>query len=136
MAERILVVDYGETIIGIQNANGGKYIPYFDEKRIRALERLEQADEVVTYNGNRYDIGKLNNLSIMLRGREFLIAGIHTDMRELCWPGIIGSSLESTFNKYYDQSRVFPDTYEGSNQKDVYMTLMLWRYWKKLGRFK
>jgi hypothetical protein len=132
---RFLVVDVGESIIGVQDARRGRYFAYYGDKRIRALERLEEADEVITYNGNRYDIDKLNKLSIQLRGINFCMQGIHTDMRELCWPGILGSNLLSTYEKHIGIAFDFPDTYEGSNRSDVYMTKMLWLHWKKHGSF-
>lgn len=129
MRRNTLVVDVGETIIGIQNPNGGAYIGYRSEKRVRALERLEKADEVVTYNGNRYDIQELNRLSRELRRCKFLMNGLHTDMSEICWPGILGSSLADTFREHSLAPRIFPDTYEGSNRRDVYMTMALWKWW-------
>jgi len=135
MAGNILVVDVGESILGLQRVHHGRYVPYYGENRIRALERLEQADEVVTYNGNRYDIEKLNELSLRLRRKEFRMRGIHTDMQDLCWPRILGSSLSNTYAHYCGTKKAFPDTYEGSNRCDVYRTLMLWRYWKENGSF-
>ncbi|PSJ18149.1 ribonuclease H-like domain-containing protein [Nitrosomonas supralitoralis] len=136
MSEKILVVDVGESIIGIQPVKFGRYIPYYGDKRVRALERLEDAGEVVTYNGNEYDIRELNKLSIRLRNTDFIMRGIHTDMRELCWPNIWGSNLRDTYKRYCSIKTEFPDTYEGSNRSDVFRTLHLWRYWKKHKEFR
>ncbi len=123
------------SIIGIQNAHRGAYIPYYKDKRIRAIERLERADEIVTYNGNHSDISELNKLSQELRKVEFNFSGTHIDMREKCWPNIWGSNLLDTFSKHLNSNKQFSDDYEGSNRADVYMTLMLWKYWKKYGKF-
>ena len=133
---KTLVVDVGQSIVGIQNARQGRYIAYYGDNRRRALERLENSDEIVTYNGNRYDIHELDKLSNKLRGMSFRMTGVHTDMQELCWPEILGSNLASTFRKHIGVEREFPDTYEGSNQRDVYMTKMLWLHWKKHGKFR
>ncbi|MBL1270857.1 MAG: hypothetical protein COB25_000270 [Oceanospirillales bacterium] len=131
-----LVVDVGQSIVGIQNARRGRYIAYYGDKRRRALERLEDADEVITYNGNGYDISELDKLSAELRGTQFCMTGMHTDMRELCWPGILGANLTSTYREHIGVEREFSDTYEGSNQSDVFMTKMLWLHWKKHGKFR
>lgn len=133
---KTLVVDVGQSIIGIQPVRFGRYIPYYGDKRIRALERLEEADEIVTYNGNEYDISELNKISTCLRGKPFTTLGGHIDMREICWPNIWGSNLTDTFKKYCIEQREFPKTYEGSNNSDVFMTLCLWRYWKKHKHFR
>lgn len=132
----ILVFDVGENIIGVQNTNGGRYISYRGEKRINAIERLEKAHEIVTYNGNRYDLEKINELSLSLRGSSFVPPKKHTDIREEYWPNILGSSLGNTFKENIKKSREFPDTHEGSNQADVYMTLMLWKKLKTLNKHK
>jgi CRISPR/Cas system-associated protein Cas10 (large subunit of type III CRISPR-Cas system) len=132
----ILVFDVGENIIGVQNTNGGRYIPYRGEKRINAIERLEKAHEIVTYNGNLYDLKKVNELSHSLRGFSFTPPKKHTDIREEYWPNIWGSNLYNTFKENIKKSREFPDTYEGSNQADVYMTLMLWKKLKTLNKHK
>jgi len=124
-----LVFDVGMSIIGIQNSNGGRYIPYYGDGRKKALERLERACEIVTYNGNRYDLKELNTLSLSLRGKGFKAPKNHIDIREKFWPNILGKCLGDTFNDNVASSRVFPDTYEGSNQADVYRTWMLWKHW-------
>lgn len=115
-----LVVDVGQSIVGIQDARRGRYFACYGDKRRRALERLEEADEVITYNGNRYDICKLDELSDKLRGTKFHMIGVHTDMRELCWPNILGSNLISTYKQHVGIKFEFPDTYEGSNRSDVF----------------
>lgn len=129
-----LVVDVGTTIIGIRAVNG-RYFAYYEEKRIRALERLESAVEIITYNGKQYDFMELDKLSRRLRSKPFSPKGSHTDIRELFWPGILGSSLNITFNKNLGDCHKFPDTYEGSNMKDVYQTLALWRHLRNQTQF-
>ncbi len=53
------------------------------------------------------------------------INGIHTDMRSICWSDRIwGSNLQGTIPP-------FPDTYEGSAERDCYMTFKLWELWKQ-----
>jgi hypothetical protein len=135
MPKKILVVDLGQAIIGIQPVKFGKYIPYYGDKRIRAIERLERADEIITYNGKRYDLDELDKLSNLLRYKKFSFSGIHTDMREICWPNILGSNLKNTYERYCNVKKEFPETYEGSNRSDVFMTLSLWRYWKENKEF-
>lgn len=131
-----LVIDVGQSIVGIQDARRGRYIAYYGDKRRRALERLEETDEVITYNGNRYDVLELDKLSVKLRDTNFRMKGVHTDMREFCWPGILGSSLVSTYKKHIGAEIKFPDTYEGLNRSDVFMTKMLWLHWKKHEKFR
>lgn len=135
MNSNTLVLDVGQSIIGLQKPYRGRYMPYYEQKRIHAFGRLESADEIVTYNGNGYDLDELNKLSLKLRDKDFEFLGIHTDMKEIIWPGIRGSNLSGTYSLYFSSVKKFPDTYEGSNRSDVYMTLMLWRYWKSGGKF-
>ncbi|UAA40618.1 hypothetical protein KIH87_09875 [Paraneptunicella aestuarii] len=137
MANKVLVTDVGTAIVGIQGVFKGRYTPYKGTKIIRALKRLEDADEFITYNGKGtdgsgigFDLKQLNEFSLMYRDTEFSPKGTHTDMREIFWPNIIGSCLFDTFNRYCKFDREFADSYEGDNRRDVYMTLMLWKCWK------
>ena len=53
-------------------------------------------------------------------------------MSSVCWSDRIrGSSLENTYKIQFGACPEFPDTHEGSNQRDVYMTFKLWEAWKQ-----
>jgi hypothetical protein len=126
MKSKILVFDVGQNLIGIRSVNG-RYRSYYGDRRILALQRLKKASEIVSYNGNRYDLPELNEVSKKLLGCEFQHSGIHTDIQEVYWPNILGSSLENTYAKEIGKEVPFPDSHEGSNQRDVYLTLALWK---------
>jgi hypothetical protein len=98
---------------------------------VDALARIEAATEIVTYNGNRYDLDKMAKFA-QSAGVSFAFKGKHTDMCEICWSSrILGSSLENTFRTQFKTAPPsFPDTYEGNCECDVYMTYRLWVAWK------
>lgn len=128
MNNETLVFDIGDDIIGIFSVVDNKYIPYRGDKMKDAVHRLLQAKEIVSYNGNNYDIERLNRL---FEDAFTGFAGVHSDMREVCWSNRIwGSSLRDTYAMQYSDSPEVPDTYEGSNERDVYETYMLWKAWK------
>jgi hypothetical protein len=67
------------------------------------------------------------------------LKGKHIDMQRMIWEPIVGSSLIRTYDRHFKDCPDFPfgrresadcDEYEGSNQRDVYMTLKLWECWK------
>jgi hypothetical protein len=119
-----LVFDIGSSIIGIYCVEENKYTPYRGDRWGEAVQRLVEADEIVTYNGNDYDLKELDLISKGFKG-------IHRDMREICWSTRIwGSNLRDTYAMHYSESPKFPDTYEGNNERDVYETYMLWLAWK------
>jgi hypothetical protein len=131
-----LVVDTGQTIIGVFCVEDGIYIPYRDGAFALAIQRIADADEVVTYNGKNHDLIELGKFA-GLAGRQSLpVKGVHTDMRSVCWSDRIwGASLRSTYEMHFSETPDFPDTYEGANEYDVYMTFKLWELLKQ-GRLK
>ena len=133
MRSDTLVIDIGQNLVGVYSVVNRKYVPYRGECIRLAIERIEKALEVVTYNGNRYDIVELQKLKkgLGIEG-ELRIRGRHTDMQEVCWSTrILGSSLYNTYNYHFSTVPPFPDTHEGSNRTDVYKTFKLWRLWKQ-----
>ena len=126
-----LVVDTGQTIVGILSADDESYVAYYGPDIAAAIVRLEEVDEFVTYNGCIRDIPDLESFSWLHRGRGFQPKGAHTDMRLLVWSDEIwGSNLYDTYLRYFPAVPKFPDTFEGRNQKDVCVTLRLWQAWK------
>ena len=121
-------------IVGIFSVEDGVYIPYRGDAIATAINRIEAADVVVTYNGSIHagwsDLVELGRFG----GRPDAIPlkGMHTDMRTVCWSERIwGNSLNNTYTKHFSSCPDFPDTYEGSNERDVYMTFKLWELWKQ-----
>lgn len=128
MNNETLVFDIGDDILGIYSVEAGEYIPYRGNKMKDAVNRLLKAKEIVSYNGKDYDVHKINQLfdDVFV---EF--SGNHSDMREICWSARIwGKSLRDTYAMHYSESPEFPGTHEGSNERDVYETYMLWLAWK------
>jgi hypothetical protein len=130
-----LVIDTGVDIVGVYSVADGVYTPYRGPSIRQAIARIQQADVVVTYNGNRYDLQELAGFAGLEAGKQLQMRGKHVDMREVCWPGILGSNLSRTYSRHLTDVPAFPDTYEGSNQLDVYMTFKLWELWE-LGKLK
>jgi hypothetical protein len=133
----ILVIDTGEDIVGIYSVEEGKYVPYRGRAISSAIQRIETAEEVVTYNGRHYDLEELGKFAGLPAGEKLSLKGVHTDMRIVCWSDRIwGSSLHNTYSMHFsDDHPSFPYTYEGSNESDVYMTFKLWELWKQ-GRLR
>jgi hypothetical protein len=131
-----LVIDTGQDIVGIYSVADRKYKPYRGKRIVEALERIKRASEVVTYNGASRDFLDLAAFAGLMTGERFPIAGTHIDMREVCWSARIwGSNLTNTYSMHFPECPTFPDTYEGSNERDVYMTFRLWELWKQ-GKLK
>src|SRR3990172_5676164 len=127
MSRDTLVIDIGQNLVGVYSVANRKYVPYRGDRIRLAIERIEKAIEVVTYNGNRYDIVELQKFKtgLGIEG-ELKIRGRHTDMQEVCWSTrILGSSLSNTYNYHFSTVPPFPDTHEGSNRTDVYKTFKL-----------
>jgi hypothetical protein len=125
-----LVIDTGQDIVGIFCVEDGTYLPYRGPEIASAIRRIEVADEVVTYNGKFRDLKDLGAFA-GIHG-ELPLKGVHTDMRSICWSDEIwGSSLHSTYSQHFSDCPRFPDTYEGSNEADVYKTFKLWELWKQ-----
>ncbi len=124
-----LVIDTGQDIVGIFSIKSRRYVAYRGHAITRALRRLQNAKEIVTYNGKNRDLKDLGKFA-GLTG-DLPLKGIHTDMRSVCWSDRIwGSDLRSTYAMHFNTCPNFSDTYEGSNERDVYMTFKLWQLWK------
>jgi hypothetical protein len=129
-----LIIDAGETIVGIFSNKDKLYNAYQGDDILTAIRRIELADEIVTYNGKNYDLGQLGKFA-GLQG-DLPLKGTHTDMRSIIWSDRIwGSNLESTYLKHFASVPDFPETYVGSNERDVHMTFKLWELWK-VGKLK
>src|SRR5262249_4455989 len=125
----VLVFDVGEDIVGIYSVTRRKYVAYRGKRILRGTERLMQAAEIVSYNGDAYDLPELAR-RLALNGKSLNRRGIHTDMRRVYWGDQIwGANLRDTFLRHCEP-RSFPDTHEGSNRSDVYMTFRLWKLYK------
>lgn len=132
-----LVIDAGQSIVGVYSVEGRGYIGYRGSRIAEALERVQGADEVVTYNGEMYDIEQLGKFAGIVG--DLPIKGKHIDMQRIIWEPIVGSSLIRTYGMHFKDCPEFPfghrdspdcDEYEGSNQRDVYMTFKLWGLWR------
>jgi hypothetical protein len=124
-----LVVDTGQNLVGVFSVEEQIYVPYRGAEILIALQRIAEADEVVTYNGKNYDLKELGRFAGL--DGDLPLRGIHSDMRSICWSDRIwGSSLGSTFAMQFESHPDFPDTHEGSNELDTYMTFQLWQGWK------
>ncbi|MGD0156781.1 MAG: hypothetical protein ABSB50_11810 [Terracidiphilus sp.] len=133
-----LVIDAGQSIVGIYSVEDGEYIGHRGSRISEALERVQNAEEVITYCGEIYDLKQLGRFAGI--DGEFPLRGKHTDMERMIWePLPLGSSLERTYERHFESCPDFPfgrrdsddcDEYENSNQRDVYMTLKLWELWK------
>jgi hypothetical protein len=125
-----LVVDTGKNIVGIYTVENRTYISYMDDAIPEAIRRIQDADELVTYNGKWYDLLELGKFAGL--ENDLPIKGVHRDMRSICWSDdIYGSSLESTYYMNFSSCKNFLSTHEGSNERDVYMTFKLWELWKQ-----
>jgi len=125
-----LVIDTGDDIVGIFSVEGNQYVSYRGNAIASAIRRIEIADEVVTYNGEYRDLLDLGRFAG--RTDKLPLNGLHTDMRIKCWSDRIwGSSLSKTYYEHFADCPIFPKTYEGSNECDVYMTFKLWELWKQ-----
>jgi hypothetical protein len=133
-----LIIDTGHDIVGVFSVEENSYVSYRGAAISLAIQRIETADEVVTYSGSVHDgwadLVELGKLVGALGGLH--LKGTHTDMRSACWSDRIwGSNLSSTYSKHFIDCPNFADTHEGSNQCDVYMTFKLWELWKQ-GKLK
>jgi hypothetical protein len=93
--------------------NRGRAIPH-------AVNRLVNAEVIVSYNGNHRDLLDLAQLAGVPAGRRIEIRGEHIDMREICWSkDIWGSDLVSAHTSC--TSRGFPGRgyLWGYNRRDV-----------------
>lgn len=129
-----LIIDTGQDIVGVYSVEQGNYVPYRGPDFALAIQRIVTAGEVVTYNGKLHDLDDLRRKARLPVGEELLLKGTHTDMRSICWSDrILGKCLRDTYLMHFTELSDFPDTHEGSNESDVYMTFKLWELWKQGG---
>lgn len=104
-----LIIDVGQDIAGVSPGEEWNYIPYRGDAISSAIQRIQTADEVVTYSGFDFvdlmELGKFVGLSL---GQTLPLKGMHTDMSRICWPGIIGSSLRNTHFRSFPRPSLFP----------------------------
>ncbi len=123
-----LVIDTGQSIIGIFTVNQMAYDAYHPQAYGDAIARIQTADEIVVYGGTNW-----NDMRVLasIGGPSFQVKGAQIDMRTICWSNrIFGSSLTETYNYHFSDCPAFPATYRGDNERDVYMTYKLWQLWK------
>jgi hypothetical protein len=131
---RTFVIDTGQNLVGIFSVEENRYVPYRGDAIASAIQLIQDADEVVTYNGKDHDLEKLGAFAGMTG--DLPLNGIHSDMRSICWSDRIrGSNLQGTYSRHFTKCPDFPDTHEGSNERDCYMTFKLWELWKQ-GKLK
>jgi hypothetical protein len=133
--DEIIVVDTGTApIVGILSVGEGNFTVYLGNQIPEAIDRIILAKEVIVYGGETrdgedYDLAQLGKFA-GLPG-ELPFSGRYTDMRRICWPWAQwGSGLSATYNRLFPTCPEFPDTYEGSVQRDCYMGWKLWERWK------
>ena len=126
-----LVIDTGQDIVGVFRVEDGAFVAYRGKEIRVAVQRIEVADEVVTYNGKLYDLRELGKFAGL--SDDLPLKGIHTDMRSVCWSDrILGRGLYSTYAEHFPRYPIFPDPpYERSCRLDAYMTFKLWELWKQ-----
>lgn len=132
MNKEILVFDVEDNGLGIYSVTCDEYILYIGKDRIKAVERLIKAKEIISYNGNRYDLVEISKYCGLHNDELIKIEGVHTDMIEICWPGIRGSSLRNTYLRIFEKETLqrFSGRFDNSNECDCYMTFKLWETWK------
>lgn len=86
-----LVIDTGQNIIGIYSVEEHEYMAYRGSRIAEALERIQNADEVITYNGENRDLLDLARFAGI--DGDFPLEGEHFDMQAKVWAPIFGSSL-------------------------------------------
>ncbi len=125
-----LVVDTGQDIVGIFSVQSRCFAFYRGQSIARAIRRLQSAHEVITYNGKNYDLEELAKFAGL--SGDLPLNGVHSDMRSICWSDRIwGRDLVSTYKMHLGDCPTFPDTHEGSVERDCYMTFKLWQLWKR-----
>ncbi len=138
-----LVVGMGQSVIGIYSVEESEYTLYPSSDFATAIGRIENADEVITYNGGTWKSGGVAD-DLLVLGRmagikgALPISGKHIDMRQIIWGNCVwGDGLELTYKKHFDDDPEFTSLTEAesSDQRNVYMTLKLWELWKQ-GKLK
>ena len=95
-----LVMDAGQSIVGVYSVEDRDYIGYRGSRIPEALERVQNADEVVTYNGEMYDLEQLGKFAGIVG--DLPIKGKHIDMQRMVWDPIVGSSLIRTYGMHFE----------------------------------
>lgn len=128
-----LVLDCGEHCVGILHVEGGQFRLYnWGPELAEEITLIQAAEEIITYNGKNYDLGKLAEFAKL--DRSLPLRGRHIDMRSIRWSDEIwGSSLGRTYREYFSDWPQVDDTYEGSVKADVLMTFKLWELWRAGG---
>jgi len=130
MPSDTLIFDTGQNIVGIFSVKERKYTAYTGARLQIGSDRILRARDIVSYNGNRWDLFDLARFSGLGDDVTAKVLGLHTDMREIIWGRIRGRCLADTYKEHFPRIRSFPDTHIGSNWRDVYMTYKLWKCWK------
>jgi hypothetical protein len=126
-----LVVDAGTPrFLGILSVETGKYTPYWSGSVSEAIDRIYAADRVVTFNGDQYDFAKAGGFPELLNLPSTVV---HIDMKPLAWAAdqkFFGRGLHDIYILVFGALPLCPDTYEGDNHNDCYMTLKLFELWE------
>jgi hypothetical protein len=123
-----IVFDVGDNLIGLMDVENKDYQFYYGDNRIEAIELLENAIKIITFNGLLYDIEEVNKASVKLRNKPFSPNGEHIDIMSECWEHCYAGSLTKCYGEIINIDVYFPDTHLGSNEQDVYKTLTLWNH--------
>lgn len=140
-----LVIDTGlPRVVGVFSVEENEYVLYRDDDVATAIQRIKNADEVVTFNGT--DTGDAHNdLAVLgafvgIEG-ELPLKGVHTDMLPIYWSdSYFGCGLKDIYSRLFGADHRFPiepddgndaDTYIMGNRLDVLMTFKLWERWKQ-----
>jgi hypothetical protein len=128
----VLVIDTGQSIIGVYSVKDDAYTPFQGERLADALRQIRAADVVVTYNGNRHDLIELSRFAGTSPPHRFPLDGVHEDMKDIIWsPRICGKSLHATYLMHFPAMPDYKDSYVGCNRLDVHLTFKLWQLWKQ-----
>jgi hypothetical protein len=126
-----LVIDAGTPrFLGILSVSDGKYTWYRGESIREGVARIYASDQVITFNGDRYDLAERGGFP-ELQNLPPTVA--HVDMMAQCWQAdqeFFGKGLRQIYVLLFGGVPAFPDTYEGDNERDCYMTLKLFELWK------
>jgi hypothetical protein len=127
-----LVIDAGApNFLGILSISDGRYASYWGESTRIAIERIKAADQVITFNGNRYDLAERGRFPELQNLPETVV---HIDMMEESWQAdqkFFGKGLKAIYLLLFGSLPSFPDTYDGDNEQDCYMTLKLFELWEE-----
>ena len=106
------IVDVGIDIVGVLNVQQRKYTAYRGQDVLRAIQVIQDAAAVATYNGKHYILRKLGALAGL--EDELPLKGTHTDMRSICWSDEIwGSNLASAYKYHFHDGPRIPDFEDG-----------------------